>query len=131
MRTALRMPVPKARTTRRQMRGSVPRGTRSWDKTISTATPSRGPDPAITASDTAVILHSSGTNGIPKSVPLTHGNIRWNVNQDLFWVFELDRGSGVSSPCCHTSMRFGMTFLLCCGVAIGACQIILPTFNTS
>ena len=129
MRTALRMPVPKARTTRRQMRGSVPRGTRSWDKTISTATPYEGPDPAITASDTAVILHSSGTNGVPKSVPITHGNIRANVNQNLFWVFELDRGSECFFSLLPYFHAFGMTFLLCCGVAIGACQIILPTFN--
>ena len=129
MRAALRLPVPKARKTRKQMKSSTPRGSLSWDKNVDAATPYAGPDPDITATDTAVILHSSGTNGVPKSVPLTHGNIRVNVNQNLFWVFELDRGAECFFSLLPYFHAFGMTFLLGCGVAIGACQIILPTFD--
>ncbi|MGO1591498.1 MAG: AMP-binding protein [Ancrocorticia sp.] len=129
MRMALRLPVAKARKTRKQMRGSTPRGTRSWDKAHATATAYKGPDASVTSTDTAVILHSSGTNGIPKSVPLTHGNIRVNVNQNLFWVYELDRASETFFSLLPYFHAFGMSFLLCCGVAIGACQIILPTFS--
>lgn len=85
--------------------------------------------PGATGSDVAVILHSSGTNGVPKSVPLTHANIRANVNQNLFWVFELDRGSEVFFSLLPYFHAFGLTFFLCCGVAIGATQIMLPAFD--
>lgn len=129
MRAALRMPVPKARKMRKKMWANAPRGTRSWDAAQAAAAPYTGPDPDTISSDTAVILHSSGTNGVPKSVPLTHGNIRVNVNQNLFWVFELDRGAECFYSLLPYFHAFGMTFLLCCGVSIGACQIILPTFD--
>ena len=85
--------------------------------------------PGASGSDVAVVLHSSGTNGVPKSVPLTHANIRANVNQNLFWVFELDRGSEVFFSLLPYFHAFGLTFFLCCAVGIGATQIMLPAFD--
>ncbi len=85
--------------------------------------------PANAGSDIAVILHSSGTNGVPKSVPLTHANLRANVNQNLFWVYNLDRGAECFFSLLPYFHAFGMCFQLCASVAIGACQIVLPTFN--
>lgn len=141
LRMKLRLPVAEARAQRKAMRASVPRRSRSWDELmkrqasarptkLATPTPSKlSSAPEVLGSDTAVILHSSGTNGVPKSVPLTHANIRANVNQNLFWVYALDRGAETFFSLLPYFHAFGMCFQLCSSVAIGACQIVLPTFS--
>ena len=129
MRMKLKLPVAEARKQRKAMTGQVPRRSRSWDELVRDAAPYSGPALQIAPSDYAVILHSSGTNGIPKSVPLTHANVRANVNQNLFWVWGLDRGAETFFSLLPYFHAFGMCFLLCSGVGIGACQIILPTFS--
>ncbi|RTE49365.1 long-chain fatty acid--CoA ligase [Actinobaculum sp. 352] len=129
MRAALRLPVDKAARTRRRLTGPVPSGTRSWDKLVRRSHVLAEDIPQAQASDIAVILHSSGTNGVPKSVPLTHANIRANVSQNLFWVWDLDRGAEVFYSLLPYFHAFGMCFMLCSAVAIGARQMILPTFD--
>lgn len=129
LRAALKLPVKKARESLEKLEGPAPEGTRSWDDAVSSARRLNDGVPHAAGSDIAVILHSSGTNGVPKSVPLTHANIRANVNQNLFWVFELDRGSETFYSLLPYFHAFGMTFFLCCAVGIGATQIVLPTFD--
>lgn len=129
MRISLALPVDKAAEARHKLTGPVPSGSKSWDKLVHRAAPCAASVPHATGSTIAVILHSSGTNGVPKSVPLTHANIRANVNQNLFWVFELDRGAETFYSLLPYFHAFGMTFMLCAAVAIGACQIVLPTFD--
>ncbi|MBP3222817.1 MAG: AMP-binding protein [Actinomycetaceae bacterium] len=129
MRFSLKLPVDKAKKSRHKLTGLPPRGSRSWDRLVKDAHPISRLAEGAQGSDNAVILHSSGTNGIPKSVPLTHANVRANVNQNLFWVYELDRGAETFYSLLPYFHAFGMTFFLCCSVAIGATQIVLPTFD--
>ncbi|MBR5951651.1 MAG: AMP-binding protein [Actinomycetaceae bacterium] len=129
MRFSLKLPVDKAKKSRRKLTGTTPRGCLSWDRLIDNAPTLASEYAGARGSDTAVILHSSGTNGVPKSVPITHANIRANVNQNLFWVFELDRGSETFYSLLPYFHAFGMTFFLCCAVGIGATQIVLPSFD--
>lgn len=129
MRLGLALPVDKAAQAKRKLTGPVPVGSKSWDKLVHKSGPVPDALPQAEAQNVAVILHSSGTNGVPKSVPLTHANIRANVNQNLFWVYELDRGAETFYSLLPYFHAFGMTFMLCAAVAIGACQIVLPTFD--
>lgn len=129
LRLKLRLPVPEARKQLKAMRGPVPRRAQSWDEMVRQARPRTEAASDVTGGDIAVILHSSGTNGVPKSVPLTHANLRANVNQNLFWVFNLDRGAETFFSLLPYFHAFGMCFQVCSSVAIGACQMILPTFN--
>ena len=120
-RFLLKLPVARARETRAQLRGPVPTGTRSWDRATASSVPS--------LDDRAVILHTSGTNGVPKSAPLTHRNIGVNVNQCMFWVWKLHEGAETFFSLLPYFHAFGLTFFLCASVRKAATQVLLPKFD--
>ena len=128
-RLLLRLPVARARETRNQLRGSVPAGTRSWDRATASATPIDPSFPLPSPDARAVILHTSGTNGIPKSAPLTHRNIGVNVNQCMFWVWKLHEGAETFFSLLPYFHAFGLTFFLCASVRKAATQVLLPKFD--
>lgn len=128
-RLLLGLPVSAARQRRRAMRQTPPAGTRSWDRALARA-PRVGADvPGADVGDVAVILHTGGTDGSPKSVPLTHRNIGANVNQAIFWVFELHEGAETFFSLLPYFHAFGLCFLLCAAVRLGATQLVLPKFD--
>jgi len=79
------------------------------------------------ASDTAVILYTSGTTGTPKGAELTHDNLRRNaeVASSLFEYSGDDVIFG-GLPLFHS---FGQTCALNCGVRVGATITLLPRFE--
>lgn len=128
-RVLLRLPVARARQTRNQLRGSVPAQTRSWDRATASSAPIDPSHPQPTGDDRAVILHTSGTNGVPKSAPLTHRNIGVNVNQCMFWVWKLHEGAETFFSLLPYFHAFGLTFFLCASVRKAATQVLLPKFD--
>ena len=128
-RILLALPVKAAREKRAELRSRVPENVESWDKLLKGSRPLPEDHPHANGDDVAVILHTGGTNGVPKSVPLTHRNLGANVNQCLFWVFKLHEGSEVFFsllPCFHA---FGLTFFLLASVKKAATQVVLPKFD--
>ncbi len=128
-RALLHLPVEQSRRARAQLRGEPPAGTASWDRALEQARTVDPATPRATGDDLAVILHTGGTNGVPKSVPLTHRNIGANVNQCLFWVWKLHEGAEVFYSLLPYFHAFGLTFCLCCAVGKAATQIVLPSFD--
>lgn len=128
-RALLALPVAKARAMRDQMRSDVPEYARSWDAEIAKASPIPDFIAHPTGKDRAAILHTGGTNGVPKSVPLTHANIGVNVNQNVFWVWKLHEGAETFLSILPYFHAFGLTTQLCCGVRLAATQVILPKFD--
>lgn len=128
-RFLLSLPVKAAKKQRAQLRTDVPDYVQSWDLLVKN-TPRIAPAyPQAKGSDTAVILHTGGTNGIPKSVPLTHRNLGANVNQCLFWVFKLHEGAEVFFSLLPYFHAFGLTFFLLAAVKKAATQVVLPKFD--
>lgn len=128
-RFLLKMPVQRARDTRERMCARPPEGTQSWDRTVDRTQPLPPSFPHATGDDRAVILHTGGTNGVPKSVPLTHRNIGANVNQCIFWVWRLHEGAETFWSLLPYFHAFGLTFFLCAAVRKAATQVLLPTFD--
>jgi len=128
-RLLLHLPVEQARRTRDRLRGPAPADTSSWDRAVAHAPRVDPATPHADADDVAAILHTGGTNGVPKSVPLTHRNIGANVNQCLFWVWKLHEGGEVFYSLLPYFHAFGLTFCLCCAVGKAATQIVLPSFD--
>ncbi|MCX5085479.1 long-chain fatty acid--CoA ligase [Streptomyces sp. NBC_00401] len=79
------------------------------------------------ASDTAVILYTSGTTGTPKGAELTHANLTSNtqVSIDLFALTAGDVVLG-ALPLFHV---FGQTCGLNASIAAGACLALVPRFD--
>lgn len=128
-RMALKVPLAKARRLREQMRSARPRGARSFDLVLASARRIDEDVEGAQGSDRAVILHTGGTNGVPKSVPLTHRNIGANVNQCLFWVWRLHEGAETFFSLLPYFHAFGLTFFCCAAIGKAATQIILPKFD--
>ena len=128
-RFLLKLPVPRARQMRAQLRGAVPAACVSWDRATASARPIDDDHPLPRVRDHAVILHTSGTNGVPKSAPLTHANIGVNVNQCLFWVWKLHEGAETFFSLLPYFHAFGLTFFLCAAVRKAATQVLLPKFD--
>ncbi|EFW11021.1 AMP-binding protein, partial [Pauljensenia hongkongensis] len=114
-----------------QLRGEAPAGSRSWDRAVAQAAPLPASYPRPGAEDVAVILHTSGTNGVPKSAPLTHRNIGVNVHQCVFWVWRLHEGAETFFSLLPYFHAFGLTFFLCAAVRKAATQVLLPKFDAA
>ncbi|MGO1974830.1 MAG: long-chain-fatty-acid--CoA ligase [Propionibacteriaceae bacterium] len=80
------------------------------------------------ASDTAVILYTSGTTGTPKGAELSHANLGSNVRTSLDTLMPLSRGDVVFGglPLFHS---FGQTVGLNAAIMGGACLTLLPRFD--
>jgi long-chain acyl-CoA synthetase len=82
------------------------------------------------ASDTAVILYTSGTTGCPKGAELTHGNLTSNVAAVLTDLLHLTGDDVVfgALPLFHS---FGQTVTLNATIAAGAALLLLPRFSAT
>lgn len=128
-RFLLSLPLKEARKQRSALRYPVPAGVLSWDKKVARSAPIEPDHPHAHVDDVAVILHTGGTNGVPKSVPLTHRNVGANVNQCLSWVFKLHEGAEVFFSLLPYFHAFGLTFFLLSSVRKAATQVVLPKFD--
>jgi len=78
--------------------------------------------------DTAVVLHTSGTTGKPKGAELTHGGL--NRNQEITTRTLIEVGpDDVVMGCLPLFHVFGMTCGLNSAVAAGALLTLMPRFD--
>lgn len=81
--------------------------------------------PKVKPTDTAVILFTSGSEGMPKAVILSHQNILANINQIPTM---LDIGPGdVLMSCLPIFHSFGLTVGLFCPIILGLKTFLYPT----
>jgi long-chain acyl-CoA synthetase len=80
------------------------------------------------ADDTAVILHTSGTTGVPKGAQLTHNNLSRNQAVIARSLLNLEPDDVVMG-CLPLFHVFGMTCGLLTAAAAGATLALLPRFD--
>jgi long-chain acyl-CoA synthetase len=78
--------------------------------------------------DTAVILYTSGTTGIPKGAELTHANMHRNASVAATSLFDLDPDDVVMG-CLPLFHSFGQTCGLNAAVLSGSCLTLIPRFS--
>lgn len=104
-------------------------GTETYGSAIATQSPEFGTVEVDAATDTAVILYTSGTTGQPKGAELTHDNMRLNAlaGKELFEADEEapDTYLGVL-PLFHS---FGQTVIQNGAFAFGGTVVMLPRFE--
>lgn len=128
-RLLLRLPIPPARRQRAAMCSPVPPGIRDWDQEVRRAGPLAAAHPAPTPEQTAVLLHTGGTTGVPKAAALTHRNIVTNVHQSITWVPQLRPGDETFFAVLPFFHAFGLTLVLAAGIGIGATVMLFPRFD--
>ena len=98
-----------------------------YDDLLAGLEPTRAVTPRD-ASDTAVILYTSGTTGRPKGAELSHANISTNVHTVLDTLIPMGPGDVIFGglPLFHS---FGQTVAMNTAIASGACLTLLARFD--
>lgn len=133
-RTALRLPLTRAREARRALDAPVTRATGpvvSWEE-LTRSAPLAADHVGPTTEDLAILQYTSGTTGSPKGVRLTHRNLLANAAQARAWVPEIVRGEGcvvyAVLPLFHA---YGLTLCLTFAMSMGARLVLFPRFDPS
>ncbi|SFN84994.1 long-chain-fatty-acid--CoA ligase [Mycetocola miduiensis] len=128
-RVALRLPVPKARSSRKALTtGSRVRGTTAWEALVSHGS-LRRKHPRPDGADLALLQYTSGTTGSPKGVMLSHTNLLANAAQGRAWVPGLSEGDEVFYGVLPLFHAYGMTLCLTFAMSIGATVVLFPKFD--
>ena len=80
------------------------------------------------ATDTAVILYTSGTTGQPKGAQISHLNVVMNIDMSVISSFDLSSDDVVLGclPLFHT---FGQNCCMNTSFRAGACVVLMPRFD--
>ena len=127
-RLALRLPLPRARATRRAMTVPAP-GTTSWDVAVDAADPLDAAHPSPAHEDVALLQYTGGTTGSPKAAVLTHRNLIANVTQSRAWVPGLREGEEVFYGVLPLFHAYGVLLCLAAAVRLGATLVLFPRFD--
>ncbi len=129
-RVMLRLPIKPLKEKRRQLGSPVPEHVRSWDRMVRAANPWGG-DATVKPDDPAVMMHTSGTTGLPKAAVLSHRNLTSNVYMAIAWVPPMHEGAEVFYAILPFFHAYGFTVTLLSGIRIGATIAIFPKFDVS
>ena len=124
-RTLVHLPIPSVRAKKKMLGAPTPSYVKDWDKAVRGAdewqsTPDTSPD------DTALLIHTGGTTGVPKAVMLSHKNLVANANQDTAWVNNLHEGAEVFTAALPFFHAFGFGVSLLAGIRLGATIAVFP-----
>ncbi|MFT0761686.1 AMP-binding protein [Actinomyces sp. F1_1611] len=127
-RVLLKLPLPSIRAKRDLLGAKTPGYVRPWAATVAKAQPRPGTGPAH-PDDTALLIHTGGTTGVPKAVALTHRNICVNAVQDVAWVPPLHEGAEVFYAVLPFFHAYGFGISLMAAVRLGATIAVFPKFD--
>lgn len=126
-RTALRLPIAKARESREKLTAPAP-GTVPFARLEKSAPlPASFPRPKVT--DIACLQYTSGTTGTPKGAMITHGNLWSNARQGGAWMPEFRRGEGRIYGLLPMFHAFGLLLSVIYAVETGSNAVLFPTFD--
>jgi long-chain acyl-CoA synthetase len=97
-----------------------------WFQDVLAEAPSKPSDVDIDAEDSAVLMYTGGTTGIPKAAQLTQRNIQANAVQIRAWLPRMRRGEDsilASLPLFHC---YGMTTCMNLGILAASSMILIP-----
>lgn len=124
MRTLLRLPIEKARTSRAELTLEV-QGTTPWEQLL-TGPPIPASVPGPQPEDVALIQYTSGTTGSPKGATLSHRNLVANAAQARAWVPAIPRGSASVHAVLPLFHAYGLTLCLTFAMSMGARLVLFP-----
>ncbi len=80
----------------------------------------------VSGDDTAVLMYTGGTTGVPKGAQLTHRNLVANTLQSANWVSDYTPGKNVAMSALPLTHSYGMTACQNWPIYRGFAQVIIP-----
>jgi long-chain acyl-CoA synthetase len=97
-----------------------------WFQELIARAPSK-PEPVdVKPSDTAVLLYTGGTTGVPKGAELTHANIMANAVMCRDWVHDIREGKEVGLTALPLYHSFGMTTCMNLSILTAGAMLLIP-----
>ena len=99
-----------------------------WLQDVLASAPATRPSVDVRPEDTAVLLYTGGTTGVPKAAEITHANLVANALMAYEWSAQAidpstQQGILTALPLFHT---YGMTTCLDMGVVMGGALVLIP-----
>ncbi|MBE7469456.1 MAG: long-chain fatty acid--CoA ligase [Anaerolineales bacterium] len=99
-----------------------------WFQDFLAAAPSAPQPVEVTPEDTAILMYTGGTTGVPKGAQLTHSNVVANALQSAAWLSGAGQSAGpeimlTALPLTHS---YSMTVCMNLSVFGGHTQIVIP-----
>ncbi len=80
----------------------------------------------IKSKDTAILMYTGGTTGVPKGAELTHGNLIANTYQSASWLTDVNRGKSTMMTALPLTHSYAMTICQNQAVHNGGAQVLIP-----
>ena len=97
-----------------------------WLQELLRGSPPKPQPVEVLPGDTAVLLYTGGTTGVPKGAELSHANIMTNAVMCAAWMHDLEEGREVVLTALPLYHSFGMTTCMNVSVHSAAAMLLVP-----
>ena len=97
-----------------------------WFTQVLASAPATKPNVAVRPEDTAVLLYTGGTTGVPKAAEITHKNLVANTLQCHAWLPGLREGQEVWLTALPLYHSYAMTTCMNLAIYIAGAMVLIP-----
>jgi len=97
-----------------------------WFQDLLKAAPAQPTPVKVTSDDTACLLYTGGTTGIPKGAELTHRNLVANAIQTRHWMVDIQEGKEIVLTCLPLFHSYGMTVCMNMSIYVAGAMVLIP-----
>ena len=97
----------------------------TWLQSFLASAPAKPSAVGLSLDDTAVLLYTGGTTGVPKGAELSHGNIMTNAVMTHVW-FGAQEGKEIIMAALPLSHSYGMTTAMNFPIVSGSAMLLIP-----
>jgi long-chain acyl-CoA synthetase len=97
-----------------------------WFPDVLASAPATKPTAQVRPEDTAVLLYTGGTTGVPKAAEITHKNLVANTLQCREWVQESQEGKNVTLTALPLYHSYAMTTCMNFAIYTAGAMVLIP-----
>jgi long-chain acyl-CoA synthetase len=97
-----------------------------WFQEVIANAPATKPNVEVRPEDTAVLLYTGGTTGVPKAAEITHKNLVANTLQCKEWIHQAHEGQEVILTALPLYHSYAMTTCLNFAMYIASAMVLIP-----
>lgn len=97
-----------------------------WFPDVIASAPATKPNVEVKSSDTAVLLYTGGTTGVPKAAEITHKNLVANALQCKAWLPSLQEGKEITLTALPLYHSYAMTTCMNFSVITAGAMVLIP-----